>query len=41
LASYFKEYADLYRLGVDEKLNPEERTATWHEAVAASSKRDL
>jgi hypothetical protein len=41
LASYFSKDADFYRLGVDGKLNLEERTATWHEAVAASSTRDL
>tara|TARA_B100000768_G_scaffold47860_1_gene46712 strand:+ start:203 stop:1102 length:900 start_codon:yes stop_codon:yes gene_type:complete len=41
LASYFSEDADFYRLGVDGKLNLKERTATWHEAVAASSVRKL
>jgi len=41
LATYFTEDAEFYRLGVDGKLNLEERTATWHEAVAANSTRDL
>jgi ketosteroid isomerase-like protein len=41
LASYFSEDAEFYRLGVDGKLNLEERIATWHQAVAASSVRKL
>ena len=41
LATYFTEDAEFYRLGVDGKLNLEERTATWHEAVAEHSTRDL
>jgi len=41
LASYFSKDAEFYRLGVDGNLNLEERTATWHEAVATSSIRNL
>ena len=41
LASYFSEDAAFYRLGVDGKLNLEERTATWNQAVAANSVRKL
>ena len=39
LASYFSDDADFYRLGVDGKLNLEERTASWHQAVEANSER--
>ena len=41
LASYFSEDAAFYRLGVDGKLNLEERTATWNQAVATYSVRKL
>ena len=41
LASYFSEDASFYRLGVDGKLNLEERTATWNQAVSTNSVRKL
>lgn len=41
LATYFTEDAEFYRLGVDGKLNLEERTATWHASVAKNSVRNL
>ena len=39
LASYFSDDAVFYRLGVDGKLNLEERTASWHQEVKANSVR--
>jgi ketosteroid isomerase-like protein len=41
LATYFTDDAEFYRLGVEGNLNLEERTATWHQAVATNSVRDL
>ena len=41
LATYFTDDAEFYRLGVEGNLNLEERTATWHQAVAKNSVRDL
>ena len=41
LATYFTDDAEFYRLGVEGNLNLEERTATWHQAVATNSIRDL
>ena len=41
LATYFTDDAEFYRLGAEGNLNLEERTATWHQAVATNSVRDL
>ena len=41
LATYFTDDAEFYRLGVEGNLNLKERTATWHQAVATNSVRDL